>query len=209
MTKKNSGEKISGSLVVDIEKFILIATDLMNYCYCPRIIYFVHVMKIPQATTRKEYKGREKDLEFMAKSKRTKVVKDAPPLPKLFQVHMQSDELEMKTIADSIMINEAKKEAYPIQAKYAFAPREIYKTQKLQLAMEAMLIEDKFKHKVPFGYIKFMRSNELIKVSINTELKDDVIQCFQNIKEITRTERMPKGTEYKKRCADCCYKNIC
>lgn len=195
--------------MVDIEKFILIATDLMNYCYCPRIIYFVHVLKIPQATTRKEYKGREKDLEFKAKAKRTKVVKEADFLPKLFQVHLESGALEMKTIADSIMINGKNKEAYPIQAKYAFTPREIFRTQRLQLAMEAMLIEDQLKYRVPYGFIKFMRSNELVKVFIDAKLKEEVIQCFREIKEITRTEIMPEGTEYKKRCADCCYKNIC
>lgn len=192
-----------------MERFLLTATDLMNYCYCPRIIYFVHVLKIPQATTRKEYKGREKDSEFTAKSKRTKVVKKAPPLPKLFHVYLQSDELEMKTIADSIMINERDNEAYPIQAKYAFTPRAIFRTQKLQLAMEAMLVENKFKHNVPFGFIKFMRSNELVKVFIDAKLKEEVARCFREIREIARTERMPKGTEFKKRCADCCYREVC
>lgn len=50
----------------------LSAKDFLNHAYCPRIIYFMHVLKIPQETTKKELKGREKYEEFRRKSKRTK-----------------------------------------------------------------------------------------------------------------------------------------
>jgi hypothetical protein len=42
----------------------LTASDLMNFHYCQRIPYYVHVLRIPQATTRKELKGREKYEHF-------------------------------------------------------------------------------------------------------------------------------------------------
>lgn len=50
---------------------LLSAKDLMNFCYCPRITYYEHVLRIPQATTAKEIKGREKYAEFRKKSKRS------------------------------------------------------------------------------------------------------------------------------------------
>lgn len=53
----------------------LIAADIMNYSYCPRIIYYVHVLKLAQATTKKELKGREKYDNFKRKSKRNKIVR--------------------------------------------------------------------------------------------------------------------------------------
>ena len=52
----------------------LSAKDFLNYAYCPRIIYFMYTLKIPQETTKKEFKGREKYDEFKSKSKRTKIV---------------------------------------------------------------------------------------------------------------------------------------
>lgn len=105
-----------------MEKRFLTATDLMNYTYCPRIIHYVHVLKKPQFTTSKEYKGREKESDFQHKAKRTKVVKAYSLLPKLFKVMLESERLGIRTIIDSVMIDKEKNEAYPIQAKYAFTP---------------------------------------------------------------------------------------
>src|SRR3989338_7236770 len=100
-----------------MEKRFLTATDLMNYSYCPRIIHYVYTLKKPQFTTSKEYKGREKESDFQQKAKRTKVVKTYPILPKLFKVMLESERLGIRTIVDSIMIDETNKKAYPIQAK--------------------------------------------------------------------------------------------
>jgi len=188
-------------------KYYLTATDLMNYSYCPRIIYFVHVLKIPQATTTKEYKGREKETDFQHKAKRTKVVKKYPKLPKMFKVKLSSEKLRMKTIVDSIMINKEKEEAYPIQAKYSYTPRSVYQTQKNQLALESLLVEDKLNMKSPFGFIKFLKSGDLVKVS--TEKREPIFEIFEKITEIVEKEKMPKPTNYKKRCVDCCFKNVC
>ena len=184
---------------------MLTATDVMNYNYCPRIIYYVHVLKKSQITTKKEYKGREKYEEFKAKGKRTKIVKDAPRYPKLFNVKLVSEKLGLKTFVDAIMINEEAKEAYPIQAKYAFKPRVLYKHQKQQLEMEAVLIEDVLRYRVPFGFIKFLRSGDLTKVILEKEIE----KTFKSIREIITNETFPESTKYRKRCLDCCFRRFC
>lgn len=191
-----------------MEKKFLTATDLMNYSYCPRIIYYVHVLKRPQFTTSKEYKGREKESDFQHKAKRTKVVKDSPKLPKLFKVTLESEKLGIKTIVDSIMVDKEKNEAYPIQAKYSFKPSKLYRAQLFQIIMESMLIEECLGYKSPFGFIKFLRSGELVKVDTEKR-RQEVLEAFQSIEKIMATESFPKPTKYRKRCVDCCFKSIC
>jgi CRISPR-associated exonuclease Cas4 len=192
-----------------MEKRYLTATDLMNYHYCPRILYFVHTLKKPQFTTKKEYKGREKEGIFQSNAKRTKVVKTYPKLPKIFKVNLVSENLGIKTIADSIMIDKEKNEAYPIQAKFSFRPRAIYRGQKAQLSMEALLIEDQLGYKVPYGFIKFLRSGDLVKVNISDKDKLEVMSTFGKIFRIMSSETLPNRTKYRKRCQDCCFKKIC
>ena len=192
-----------------MEKRMLTATDLMKYVYCPRIIYFIYILKRSQMVTKKEEKGIQKESDFQRKGKRTKVVKNYPKLPKMMKVSLTSENLGIKTIADSIMINEREKEAYPIQAKYAYPPRSIYKTYKLQLAMEAMIIEERMGYNVPYGFIKFLRSGELIKVMLHDSLKLEVMKSFGKIGKILSSETIPRRTKYRKRCTDCCFKNIC
>ncbi|MBI5347119.1 MAG: CRISPR-associated protein Cas4 [Candidatus Aenigmarchaeota archaeon] len=166
-----------------MEKKFLTATDLMNYSYCPRIIYYVHVLKRPQFTTSKEYKGREKESDFQEK-------------------------LGIKTIVDSIMVDKEKNEAYPIQAKYSFKPSKLYRAQLFQIIMESMLIEECLGYKSPFGFIKFLRSGELVKVDTEKR-RQEVLEAFQSIEKIMATESFPKPTKYRKRCVDCCFKSIC
>ncbi|MEM2955069.1 MAG: CRISPR-associated protein Cas4 [Candidatus Nanoarchaeia archaeon] len=188
-----------------MENIMLTATDVMNYNYCPRIIFYVHVLKKPQITTKKEYKGREKFEEFKLKLKRSKIKNLS--FEKLFNVKLVSEKLGLKTIADSIIINRKKRECYPVQAKFSIAPIKVYRTQRIQLLMEAILIEELTGFKVPFGYIKFLRSGDLLKIPLTA--REDAYKTFKSIREIIIEENFPESTPYKKRCIDCCFKRFC
>ena len=205
--KKACARKIIYSLDKTMESQYVTATDLMNYSYCPRIIYYVHVLRDPQFTTNKEFKGREKEITYRVNAKRTKVIKELPILPKEFKVHLVSEELGIKTIADSIIINKEKNEAYPLQIKFSYRPTVLYETQKNQLFMEALLIERQLKYKVSFGFIKFLKSNDIVKV--NTKNKEIILLVFEKIRDIIENEAFPEPTKYLKRCIDCCYKQRC
>lgn len=186
----------------------LTATDLMNYLYDPRIIYFVYVLKIPQATTPKELKGREKYEEFKSKSKRNKIIKELPYLPKIYGAYLASEKLGFATKLDCIAIDKEKSEAYPIQIKYGSRPKVLYRTQKFQIVMEAMLIEERLGYKVSYGFVKFLKSGDFVKVWVTEKLKTELLQIFEEIERIIREEKLPKSTLHKKKRTDSCYKNI-
>lgn len=186
----------------------LTATDLMNYLYDPRIIYFVYVLKIPQATTTKEIEGRAKYEEFKEKSRRNKIIKELPKLPKIYNVYFASEKYGFATKLDCVAFNREKNEAYPIQAKYSQKPKVLYRSQKFQIIMEAMLIEEKWVCKVPFGFVKFIKSGDFVKVWVTDKLKQELLQIFSEIEDIIRNEKLPKPTPHKKKKVDSCYRNI-
>lgn len=186
----------------------LTATDLMNYLYDPRIIYFIHVLKVPQATTTKELEGRKKYEDFEVKSKRNKIIKELPYLPKMYDLYLSSAKHRILTKVDCIAVDKKKNEAYPIQVKYSLKPRTLYRTQKFQLIMEAMLVEEELGYKVPYGFIKFLRSGDFVKVKITEVLKEELIEIFSEIESIIQSEKLPKGTKDKKKAIDNCYRNI-
>lgn len=72
---------------------------------------------------------------------------------------------------------------------------------------EGVLVEDTFKLDVPFGFIKFLKSNDLVKVDLSN--KKEIFAIADEIRNIIKNEIIPEMTPYKKRCVDCCYKNIC
>ena len=191
-----------------MEKKYLSARDVMNYCFCPRIVYYEHVLKIPQITTRKEFKGRDKYDDFKQKSKRNKIVKEFPTkLRKVFDITLKSENLGLITKTDCILFDDRKKEAYPISIKYAKRPNAIYRTMKNQLLLEAVLIEEQLGYKVNYGFIKFMLSGGTVKVWLDK--KEQFLSLLQSIKTIATKEILPQKTKYPKCCTDCCYRKLC
>lgn len=180
----------------------------MNYLYDPRIIYFVHVLKVPQATTVKELEGRKKYEEFEVKSKRNKIIKELPFLPKIYDVYLSSSKYRISTKIDCVALDKNSNQAYPIQVKYSLKPRVLYRTQTFQLVMEALLIEEELGYKVSHGYVKFLRSGDFVKVKITKRLRDELLEIFSEIESIIKTEKLPKGTKDKKKAVDNCYRNI-
>lgn len=192
--------------MVNLRKQFLPAKDLMNYHYCPRIIYYEHVLKSPQITTVKELNGRIKYEIFKEKSKRNKIVREFPKLKKSYDVTLSSDRLGLITKIDCIIIDEKNKVAYPLQIKDSIRPRKIYRTQKIQIALESALIEEQLGYKVPFSFIKFLKSGELVRVFVKG---NELGITLNEIDKIIKSEKFPPPTRYKKRCVDCCYKKMC
>ncbi len=60
------------------------------------------------------------------------------------------------------------------------------------------------------GYIIYTRSrNKLIEVPIQDKDFKELEKIISNMLEIIQKCKYPKPTRYKRRCADCCYRNLC
>jgi len=186
----------------------LTAADLMNLDYCPRIVYFTRVLKLPQTKSAKQKKGLEKDFSFKKDTNRNKIIKGKsynPMLIKKYNVSLETEEFATKV--DCLLIDEEKKEAHPLQLKYAKKPNcGFYRTQKIQLMFEAMLVEKVLGYKVPFGYVKYELSGDLVKV--NLENKEELFEAIEKVRQIITGEIYPEATKYKKRLVDNCYRRI-
>ena len=189
-------------------KYFLTATDLMKYLYDPLIIYFMYVLKAPQLMTPKAIEGLKKYEEFKISSKRNKIIRELPYLKKLYNIYLASPVYGFATRIDCVAIDTTKKEAYPIQVKYSIKPRVLYRSQKFQIVMEAMLVEEKLGYEVPYGFVKFLKSNDFVKVPITDQLKKELLKIFSEIEYIIKEERIPKPTPHKKKRDDSVYKNI-
>ncbi|PIZ91915.1 CRISPR-associated protein Cas4 [Candidatus Micrarchaeota archaeon CG_4_10_14_0_2_um_filter_55_9] len=187
--------------------------DVMNYSYCPRIVYFENVLHEPQETTAKEYSGREKDKTYSSTSKRLKIVRytktELPPLERKYKVWLHSAKRNFQTVLDCLFYNEQENIAFPVQFKNTFTPGSVYRTQKLQLYGEASLAQELLGFRVPAGYIKFLKSNESIKLPINQSDLDWFDRVLGEIEGLIAGERLPEPTQYEKRCVDCCFKKQC
>lgn len=183
-------------------------SEIIQYLYCPRFIYFEKVLDIPQYEE-KSYKAMRGRHLHEKKSRINKeyLRKSIGVTDKLQEQYLTNELMrgkvdEVLTLEDGTMA--------PLDYKFAQYKDKVFSTYKTQLACYACLIEDNFGKKVNRGYLVYTRSkNKLIRVEIGEAEKQHVKECAQTIGEIISLNRFPKATKYKKRCIDCTYRNIC
>lgn len=190
--------------------YSLTASDLIEYLFCPRFIFYIHCLGIPQNEDQrfKVQKGREIH-DKKEKSNIGYLRKDLGVVNKLQEVYMSSDILHTRGIVDEVIFLKDGTAA-PLDYKFSEYKDFLFRTNKYQSVLYSMMIEEFFKTPVKRGFIVYARSNHLIKeVDITEELKKEVIEIVHNIFQICQQGFYPKSTSQTSRCVDCCYRRIC
>ena len=189
---------------------IITISDVLEYLFCPRFIYYMHCLAIPQheESRFKVIKGREvHDEKRIANTEYLR--KKLGVVKKEINVFIASKNNHIKGIVDEVLFLD-NGTAAPFEYKYAEFKDTIFQTYKFQLVLHAMMIKENYKIDVKKGFICFTRSNNHIEEIIFTE-KDfkKAIEIIDEILEIIDKGFYPGKSRYKNKCIDCCYSNIC
>lgn len=182
-------------------------SDLKQYIYCPRIIYFYYVLPIPRRATKKMEYGRLEHIEIMHLEKRRKLkaygLLDGT---RNFQVFLQSARLGMHGLLD-MSISTASGEVYPVEFKHSISKKGLH--QKYQLAAYAMLLEDSLRKPVRYGFLYLIPTKTIVSVEITISMREHVKKALSAIRNIIASEKIPGYIRSKQRCTDCEFKNYC
>ena len=189
---------------------IITISDVLEYLFCPRFIYFMHCLDIPQHEEKrfKVLKGREVHAEKLITNpdylrKKLGVVK------KEMNVFIASKENHIKGIVDEVLFLDDGSAA-PFEYKYAEFKDTIFQTHKYQLVLHALMIMENYKKDVNRGYICYTRSNHHIEeVPVTEQDLQRGKEIVQEILEIIEKGYYPDRTKYKNKCIDCCYSTMC
>lgn len=189
-----------------MEKQYITASDVKRYAYCPKIIYFTHVLHIEERITEameygKELHKEEYILPVIAKIKPVKIIKN----PELV-----SSKLKVSGKPDFILVTRFR-EYIPVEVKWS---EEEFKGQarkdhKLQLATYALLIDEKYSTNVKRGYIYYVRSGRIVEVHIPYSLKKTAIKTIRKIYSIVAEEKEPEVRISREKCANCGWRKWC
>jgi CRISPR-associated exonuclease Cas4 len=189
---------------------IITISDVLEYLFCPRFIYYMHCLDIPQheESRFKVMQGREVHEKKLITNpdylrKKLGVVK------KEMNVFMVSKEHHIKGIADEVLFLDDGTAA-PFEYKYAEFKDEIFKTYKYQLVLQALMIRENYNVEVTRGFLCFTRSNNRIEpVDFTSKDFDRGSEIVEAILEIIDKGFYPTKSKYKNKCIDCCYGTIC
>ena len=194
-----------------MEKGVYITpSEVVEYLYCPRFIYFMNCLSIPQHEEQR-YKvlvGREIH-EKKSKMNKEYLRKKLHCAKREISVYLTSDQCGLKGVVDEVLFLEDGTLA-PFDYKFAEYRERLFRTHKIQSILYAILIRENFQCEVKRGYICYIRSKNLVKEILYRE-KDfqEALVIVDEVLKIIQSGYYPKGTKYLSKCIDCCYKNIC
>lgn len=192
------------------EETIITISDVLEYSFCPRFIYFMHCLDIPQHEEKrfKVVRGREVHHEKMITNpdylrKKLGVVK------KEMNVFIASKRYHIKGIVDEVLfLDDAT--AAPFEYKFAEFRDTVYQTYKNQLVLQALMIRENYNIDVKKGFLCFTRSNNRIEqVDLTEKDFQRSIETVQKILDIIEKGYFPEKSKYKNKCIDCCYRMMC
>jgi len=185
---------------------ILKITDLKQYLYCQRILYFTYVMPLKPPETFKMKLGKEQSQCTEKLEQRRNLSKyQLPEGEKIFRPHLISQKLALSGTPDMVIIQ--KNFAYPVEFK--FTSKGIFFNHKIQLAGYALLIEEAFQKIVPASFVQKLPSKEIIKIPLEPELKLKTLKIIREIFSIIQNETFPPQPKNLNKCIDCEFQKFC
>jgi len=185
------------------------ATHLLEYLYCPRFTYYEHVLSIPENQEKrfKVLKGRDSHQE-LKKINLKYLRKKLGVIDKEIDVYLSGNSGIRGIVDEMLFIEDGT--AAPLDYKYAQYKGKIFKTYKTQVVFYGQLIKDNYGVPVKKGFIVYTRSkNKLVEVPIKDKDYDELKKIIGSLQDIIINCKYPKPTSIKRRCSDCCYRNIC
>ena len=183
-------------------------SHIIQYLYCPRFIYFEHVLTIPQYEEKHYKVMRGRDLHDERLERNKHYLRRRIGAVGRYDDQYLTNELLRGRVDEVLQLEDGS--MAPLDYKFAEYKEQVFSTYRTQLYCYAWLIEDNFKCPVHRGFLVYTRSqNKLITVEIKTKDKKAVQSAAREIGRIIAENRFPKATPYKRKCLSCTYRNIC
>lgn len=216
MAKEANAHVISPSLELRV-------SDLKQYAYCPRIVYYQYVMPVDREPTYKMAHGKEAQVSLEALEKRRKLRayrldSAAPDDPtnrglkdgldsgeRIFNLWLRSERLGLNGRLDLLI--HTVQGYYPVDFKYTEGG--VRRNHVLQLAAYALLVEERYETAVETGFLYLIPAKDVVVLALTDEMKREVLETLAKVRRMIRQEAMPPPTPVRARCKDCEYQNYC
>ncbi|HDI32234.1 MAG TPA: CRISPR-associated protein Cas4, partial [Thermofilum sp.] len=180
-------------------------SDIKQYFYCPRVIYYMHALGLRERQTYSMNEGKEVHQDIRRKEARrlTPVLKRRfGKWKKVFGLRLYSERLGLSGVLDVLLIRG--KEYVPMEYKVAEItskrppPNHFY-----QLVAYALLVEDRFNVLVRKGFIYYHLSDRVLMTAITSESKKYIVRVILPRIRMIMKGSFPYVKAIKKRCRNC------
>lgn len=189
--------------ISSLDEVYFTAEDMRQYVYCPRIIYFRHVMRIQPERTYKMERGEE-----IHDAIRKKNPELDGQIQKYYNIYLKDKKLGLVALLDYIEYDND--EAIPVDIKTGkHVQHDISEHHLAQLIVQAILVESKLGILVQKVKVWYLKENKEFSHEITMEDKRKILSHLNEMKEILLKEIPPKPVKDVAKCRDCEFWRYC
>lgn len=183
-----------------------VVSDLRQYLYCARIIYYRYCLPHIRPVTYKMTAGREaqenEEQREQRRSLRTYGLQDGE---RYFNFEVAAEDWDLRGRIDLAIRRQT--EAIPVE--YKDSPGRTGAHVTLQLTAYGMLLERLWEVPAQRGFIYFIPARRAREIALTEELRAQVHHAVSAINTIIHTESMPAATAQRSKCAICEFRRFC
>jgi len=189
-----------------MSRTMLRISDIKQYIYCPRIIFYSYLMPVEKKTTFKMEHGKISE-ETIARLEGRRKLKQygLDQGVRHWNYWLKSEKLGLSGKVD--MLVRTPEACYPVDFKYTRGG--VRKNHVYQLCGYALILEDQEVQEVRTGFIYLIPESDAVRAEFTDELKSSCLDVIDSIHGIIEKEFMPEPNPHRSRCADCEYRNYC
>jgi CRISPR-associated exonuclease Cas4 len=185
---------------------LLTVTDLKQYDYCARVVFYERCLPHVRPRTHKMDVGRDAHVDEEGRARQRSMAAYGGIVGECaFDVALACPHLGLRGKLDEL-VTQADGTRFPVDYKLS---RQVNANHRLQLAAYAMLIEAVYGGSVVQGYIVLIGQRKTERVEITPHLRVAVETRLKALREMIAHERMPDPTGVRSRCYDCEFRRFC
>jgi len=190
----------------------LTVTDVRQWIYCPRIVYYRFCQPLRRPVTYKMEEGKLQHQRIEELERRRTLrfygLRDEEKgcgVERHFRPMLYSARLGLSGVVDLVLVTRS--EAIPVEYKHTESRLGL--NHKYQLVAYALLVEERWGRTVRRGLVHTLVDDRLEEVAVTPNGREFVKKTLEEIRATVAAERMPEPTQRRGRCVDCEYRRFC
>jgi CRISPR-associated exonuclease Cas4 len=195
-----------------LSSWLLEVTDLKQYLYCPRIVFYRYCLpSIRPVTVLMEEGIRSHEHEEGREERRSLHSYGVSEGERFFHLALRSERLGVTGYVDLAIATPSRSahQAEGIVVDYKYTEQRAGMHFKLQLAAYALLIEEAWGLPVTRGFIYSTVLRRAEPIQITQPLRHKVTQAVNAIRQMIERESMPAPPPRQHRCPMCEFRRFC
>ncbi len=192
------------------EGLIFTVTDLKQYTYCPRVVFYTYCLPLLRPTTYKMEAGvTAHEKAEKQERRRTLAAYGLEEGKRHFDVRVALEELGLRGRIDLVIeVGEGEEQEF-IPVDYKHTRRRTGHHIRRQLAAYGMMLEETWGGPVHRGFVYSLVTRQAEDVALTERLRGEVRGVVAAMREMVERETMPDPPQSRRPCINCEFRRFC